>query len=165
MPCEVAAETIHFERTSDMDIVRGIARHPRIYEGISDDFSPKVGDFNPIDHPDIWYVLAWDDKELLGMWTLVPENHVCWEVHTCLLPSAWGPRASRAVKLAIRWAFENSKCLRLVTKVPAYNRIALRFAERAGMTEYGVNPKSFMKNGELHDQHLLGISKSEVVCL
>jgi hypothetical protein len=43
--------------------------------------------------------------------------------------------------------------------VPAHNRLALAFAEAAGMKVYGRNHASFLKNGELLDQICLGLSK------
>jgi hypothetical protein len=45
--------------------------------------------------------------------------------------------------------------------VPANNRLALSFAKSCGMTEYGLNPQSFLKDGQLYDQVLLGVSKCQ----
>ena len=53
-------------------------------------------------------------------------------------------------------------CLRLTGSIPEYNRLAIRFARASGWKQFGVNEKSHMKNGQLHDQILFGISKSEL---
>jgi len=136
--------------------------HRRIYDHLCDDHCPKAEDFEPHESESLTYLAAYEDEELLGIWVLMPENAVCWDVHTCLLPSAWGPVAILAAKAAIKWVFENTDCVRLTTRVPEYNLLALKLAENAGMTKFGFNDASWQKKGKLWGQHLLGISKGMV---
>jgi RimJ/RimL family protein N-acetyltransferase len=150
---------VTYERTEDLELVRSIMTHPRVYPHITDDGSPAAAEFQPVNHPAIWYVLARDGDELLGLYMFIPQGAACWEVHTCLLPASWGARAAAAAAGAAAWLFERTTCRRIVTSVPSYNRLALRYAERAGMQQFGVNPRSFLKDGKLHDQVLLGLSK------
>ncbi len=150
-----------FARLDDLNVIAETITHPRIYPLVSDDFSPSRESFIPSDHPSLYYLGAWDQQEYLGLWMLAPANSICWEVHTCLLPHAWGRRAVEATIGAIEHVWTETQCSRIITSVPAFNSLALRLAERAGMTRYGVNPKSFLKNGSLIDQILLGISKPE----
>lgn len=151
---------IRFERTSDMELVQSVMRHPKIYPHLTDDGCPPAEEFQPMDHPAIWYVLVFDADELLGLWMFVPENAVCWCVHTCLLPVAWGRAREAAVQMAV-WIWTNTPCRRLVTMVPVRNRLALKLAEAAGMQRYGLNKNSFLKHGKLQDQILLGLSPTE----
>ena len=153
-----------FERSEDWKLIRAIATHPRVWDAISDDYTPHKEGWEPIKHSAVWYVLVKDGDELLGMFTFVPENAICWKVHTCMLPCAYGPTAQRAAKGIIQWIWEHTKCVRIITDVPAYNQLALRYAERADLERYGVNPRSYMKRGVLQDQILLGISKPETLC-
>lgn len=148
-----------FERSTDYQLIKTIITHPRIWEHATDDFGPKPEDWQPPQSELVWYVLAKDGAEVLGLFMLVQENAVCWKVHTCLLPTAWGKRARQAAREGAQWVFENSKCLRLITDVPEYNTLALRFAHMGGMTQFGVNPKSYQKNNILQDVYMLGISK------
>ncbi len=150
---------ITFERSFDYDALRTIVTHPMIYDHISDDGSPDVEDFELIKSQLAWYVMTWDDDELLGCFTFIPQNAVCFEVHTCLLPSAWGDRAAEAAAGVVQWMFANSPALRIVTNVPEDNRLALRFAKAAGLAMYGVNTDSYLKRGVLMNQILLGVSK------
>ncbi len=108
----------------------------------------------------IWYVLAMDGEDLIGMWTFVPHNGVCWEVHTYLLPKHGFRRGREAARQMAEWIWRNTPCRRIIT-VPRFNRVALEFARDAGMEEFAVNPRSFQKNGILHDQVLLGLSRPE----
>lgn len=148
-----------------MELVRGVVTHPSIWPYVSDDGSGEAKDYRPIDHDSVWHISAYDGASFLGVWTITQENAVTWDIHTCLLPSSWGAIAREAGREVIQWIWTNTTCRRLVTKVPAFNRLALRFAKMAGFVEYGCNPNSFLKDGVLHDQILLGISKPEGECL
>ena len=150
-----------FERTRDWELIRSVITHPQIYPHIGDDFAPAPADWQPIRDELAYYLLAKDDAEVLGIWALFPLNRVCWWVHTCLLPNSWGERALQAAKGAIAHVFAETECCRLITEVPACNRLAFRFAVRSGMTEFGRNLKCYKKRGVLEDVYLLGISKSE----
>ncbi|HOK45864.1 MAG TPA: GNAT family protein [Bryobacteraceae bacterium] len=152
---------IRFEVAAGLDIVRLVMTEPSVWRGITDDTCPPAESFRPLALPSIQYVLAFDDEELLGLWMLAWQNGVTIDIHTCLLPSGRGPRGLEAAKRLAEWIWENTRCQRITTSVPAYNRLALRFAERAGMTRFGVNEKSFLKHGKLHDQILLGLSRPE----
>ena len=147
---------MQFERTNDFELVATILNHPDIYPHITDDNSPAV--LSPTLNELTWYVAVRGDRdELLGLWLLVPQNSICWEVHTCLPKAAHYRDIGRQ---ALEWLWANApKVQRVVTAVPENNRAARIFAKRAGLIEYGCNPASFLKDGKLHDQILLGISR------
>lgn len=149
---------ITVDRTFDLDLVKRVMTHRRIYPHISDDGSPSPEEFHPIEHDQVIYLHARDD-ETLGVFMLHPHNTACFEVHTCMLPRAWGDKAKISANLGTEWMFRNTQCSRIMTNVPTYNRVALEFARACGMEEFGRNPKSFLKNGVLYDQHMLGLSK------
>lgn len=149
---------IHIERSFDYDLIRAIMGNISIYRRICDDRCPPAAEFRPIESEEIWYCIVWDGNDLLGLWMLVPQNGICYEIHTCLLPHAWGARARRAAAAMAAWIWENTPCRRLITNVPANNRVAYHFALQAGMEVYGRNEASFLKNGKLLDQICLGMS-------
>lgn len=148
-----------FERTRDFDLVRKIMTHPRVYPHITDDGCPPVEEFHPAEDRGLWYILVRNAGEPVGLWLFVPQNAVCWEVHTCLLPVAWGETGKEAAKRMAEWIWQYTTCRRIVTNVPECNRLALRFAKAAGMVEYGRNEKSFLKDGKLWGQIMLGLTK------
>lgn len=149
---------ISVQRTWDFHEIKFVVTHPKVYPHVTDDSSPRPEDYSPPDPNFVWYLLVKDDRETLGIFALVPQNSVCFEVHTCLLPNAYGQRARLAAVAAIGWMAAHSPCKRVITNVPEDNRIALRFATRVGMKEFGINEKSFLKDGKLLDQHVLGIT-------
>lgn len=144
------------------DYVNLVLSHPEVYEWISDDNSPAPGqtDFAAILSAEGIYVLR------PNPWTvfiLHPWNSICYEVHTNVLPEGRGPMAVQACREGMSWMFHNTPCQKIVTQVPTFNRPALALARRAGMKPEGINSKSFLKNGHLYDQTILGISKQEVM--
>lgn len=151
---------IRFERTRDLSLVRAILTDEAIWRHIVDDGGPDARNWQPCDHPGIWYVLVRDaHKALLGIYAFYPQNAICFEIHTAFLPHAWGPATTAAGREIFAWMWASSPALRIVANVPADNRLVLRYAERSGMTRYGVNKASFLRGGRLHDQILLGISR------
>jgi RimJ/RimL family protein N-acetyltransferase len=155
---------VTFERTHDAALVRAIMTDPALYKYGSDDYSPPPAEFRPSMLPGIWYVLVRDDAgALLGMFILAMNSTTQWEIHTRLLPRAWGPRSVEAMRGVCRWAFRRiSGCRRIVGAVPVTNRLACRFAERAGFEVWGVNRASVLLGGELVDQIHFGISPEQL---
>ena len=117
-----------FERTTDYELCGRIMRHKRIWGAISDDGSPAVQDFRPYEHEAMWYVLVKEEAVVLGLFLFVPQNFICYEVHTCLLPRAYGLVAKQAGRGVAEWMWANSLAHRIVTNVPENNRLALQFA-------------------------------------
>lgn len=151
--------SISVARTHDWPLVKSIVTHPKVYPHISDDFSPRPENWEPLAVDAVWHLLLEDGEEVLGVFILVPESQIMCKVHTCILPNAYGERALRAARAATEWVWANSPCLRVITDVPEFNSLALRFSKAAGMLEYGRNPESFMKRGKLWTQICLGMSK------
>jgi hypothetical protein len=150
---------VTFEITQDLALVREVMTHPRVWPWITDDGSPAVEDFRPVNGPNVLYLLCLDGEALLGLWMFVERNSVSLEVHTCLLPGHGFHRARNAARQAAEWIWEHTGCQRIVTHVPVTHRIARRFAEASGMTEFGRDPQSISRSGSLCDQILLGISR------
>lgn len=151
---------IWIERTFDIDFIKRCVTHPKIWEYSSEDGSMKKEDYVPPLGDVIYWLAPVEDDHLFGVFLTYPHNTVCYEVHTCLLPVIWG-RSVECTLAGIGWMFNNTPCCRIITNVPKYNRLALRLAERSGLVQFGINPKSYLKNGLLHDQFMLGISKEE----
>lgn len=149
-----------FERTFDYPLVRAIMTDPALYKHGTDDYTPPPEEFRPRENPGIWYVLVREDSgALLGMFIFAANSAIQYEIHTRLLPRAWGPKSVEAMRGVCRWAFRHIPCCRrIVGSVPVDNRLACRFAERAGFEVWGVNRASYMKGGELVDQICFGIS-------
>ena len=105
-------------------------------------------------------MLAREDGEVIGAFMVSWHSAYLWEIHEAFLPQAWGERAIRATIEFREWIWRENKVVRrLFGQIVRSNRLALRFAKAAGMEEFGVHPRSFMKNGIMQDQILVGIDR------
>lgn len=142
------------ERTTNRDFITACVTHPNSWNATTDDeWGSSELYFPPINEDTIW-LKAGDH----GVFLVIKQNMVTYEVHGYFLPSIKG-KSVEIGKDLIRWVFDNLPCKRLITSVPNFNVESLRMIKKSGMTEYGVNPKSFQKDGVLYDQTLLGVSK------
>ena len=152
---------ITVERVYDMDAIRKIVTAPEVYSHISDDGSAKAEDFTPADSEQVIYLGVKKDGDLRGVFAYIPQNAACIEVHTCLTRSLWG-HSCEAAKESVKWIWENTRFVRIMTNVPTYNRLAMKLAVKAGMKKFGQNPRSFLKGGVLYDLVMMGISKESI---
>jgi len=149
---------IYFERTRDLALVRElIAGDARIYDAASDDSAPARDVWLPHADERVWYVTASEGERLATLFTLWPDNAVCWQIHCTRM---FGGAVARAWRAIGPWMFAASGCRRIVAAVPATNPAAVRCVRAAGFVEFGRNPRSFLKRGELVDQILFGLSPS-----
>lgn len=155
----VACAGVSFEQTRDVRFVSAVYTLPSVWPWIGDDFAPERSTFEANDDPRIVYLLCREEGPV-GLFTFLPQNAVCFEGHIILLPKRKTP-GHVILRGALDWMFANTTAQRIVGAVPAYNRLTVNLVQRARMTQYGVNPKSFMKNGKLEDLVLFGASKGE----
>lgn len=165
------APAFRFERSQNYALIREIIANPRAYRAAMDDFAPAPEDYRPPENDLIWYVLAFEGEELLGLFALVAQNPLCWELHHALLPGKWIPQGKAALPHLVAWTWENVRiradapAQRIV--VPVYlkfrtreaNTIAMDYVRDAGFTEWGRNPKSWQRRGRLVDQVWFGITR------
>ena len=169
-----------FERTHDAALIRAIVTHPRLWPHVGDDFTPCADAWRPEFAPYLLYLLCKDAHEplrggrdeaallsepktpedVLGLWLFVIRG-ACWETHACMLPGVWGAQATRCAREMFAWLWRSTPCRRLIASIPAYNRPALAFAARIGMTRFAVNERSYLRDGVLYDQILFGLSRPE----
>ena len=155
---------MRIERTEDSQKIKEIVTHPSVWEKVSDDGADKET-YLPFISPSVYWLSIVKEDKVIGVYFLHPHNAICYEIHTCILPEAWGKDSREASRLVLKWIFENTKCEKVITNVPENNPIALRYAEKAGLKVYGINTKSYKKDGKLLNQTVLGIEKGEWTCL
>jgi len=147
-------------QTFDYDFIKEVCVTPSVWPHISDD-NCAIDEFTPSDS--MIYLMVEDKGEKMGFFGLSAVNTICYEIHTTMLPKAWG-KTLRYTKEVLDWIFTNTGCLKVVTFVPETNKKALNLALKTGLKTEGFIDKSFLKGGVLIGQYLLGISKGDL-CL
>lgn len=148
---------MRISRTHDMALIASIMGHPAVWPHIHEDGAEAPA---PVVHDSLHWMLISDDQPA-GVFLVHPVRAACYEVHTCLLPRIWGKGAAEAARLLIDHVFNGIGARKLITNVPASNRPALRFAKASGLQIEGVNRASFLRNGVMEDQTMLGITYKE----
>lgn len=142
---------IEFERTLDYDLVSMIFTHPRLYPHLADDFYPAPHNFMPIQSEGIFYMLAKEAGEILGIVSTHPINAITYEVHHFLLPKCWGPKATEIGASFEAWLWLYTPAMKAVGFTPSCNTLALRYARKAGMVEAGRIRQCYQKAFKLYD--------------
>lgn len=153
---------VEVQRTHDVELVRRIHTHPRIYPWIVDDTCGPPESYDPSGvclNRFIFVLVPTCDGAPMGTATFVPRSRVLYEVHSSFLPAYWGPLAGRGIRAALAWMFEHTAARKIEAVIPAVNRLACAFALRAGGEMEGVSRRSFLRGGQMIDQWLFGTWK------
>ena len=146
-------------RSHDYKAIRALAIHPRILPQISDDFTSDPKQWQPIESEQVVYLLGADDAGPFGFGIFIPQTHIQFAAHVAFLPRSYGNLALTAFKEMLAWMWQNTQARRIVGEIVRENKLAIRFARRAGFKIYGINDQSYLRGGILRDQFCLGISK------
>jgi len=161
----VAAGELVVEQATSAEIVT-VYTHEEVYPFISDDFSIPREKFKPRPSNSI-YLKATLDDELAGIIQLDPQNGITVEAHFAFLPEFQNKNLKRHIALnssllAIRWVWNNTKFSKIIAMVSKNRKDVRRLACKAGFEVEGSSKNSYMKNGKLYDQWLLGLEKGEI---
>ena len=150
-------------RITDPQIVADIICHKEVYPFVSDDGSPDPDNFAnrfvpaTVSNDQVYCLMP----NKTALFVYMPINAATWEVHTCVLKKGRGLAAMKAARASIRYMFTKTPCKKIMSHVPEYQRHVLLFALKNGLKKEGVNRKSYLKDGKLYDQTLVGITKEE----
>ncbi|MCH7391815.1 GNAT family N-acetyltransferase [Acinetobacter dispersus] len=150
---------MHLIELTSLEDVNKIILNEHIQDDISDDPTKGFAIQSLQNHEWIGVV---DDDQIQGLFLLVSQNSISVEIHTCLLPSLRGIKAIEAGKLILNLIFQ--KYEKVISWIPENNRKAKLMSYRLGFEVEGINRASFLKNGKLHDQFLVGLTKGEFLC-
>jgi len=143
-------------RCKDTKSIAKILNHPKVFKWVGDDFA-AIG-YVPVvlNEAIIWLM----NKEQTGLIKIDQVNFVTCHVHIATLPELWG-KADKFVEEALYWGFNWTHFLKVIALIPVFNNLALKLVERNGFEKEGCIKKSFLKNWELHDQSIYGLTKED----
>jgi len=143
----------------DLYRVDRVLKHDSIYPFISDDNSLSVDEFTTegILKNDNVYVLSPDEYTVF---IAFPFNSVTYDIHVNMVaPEGRGKNAEVTTRMMLEYMFTETPCQKLISVIPFSCENVLLFALKMGMKLEGIIKKSYLKNGELQDQRLLGMTK------
>jgi len=146
----------------DESKIKRVMLDESVYPLISDDGAPNPNDFDIkslLSSNAILFLMP--DENSVFMY--VPMNAITYEVHSNILPASRDHSRSLALE-TVKYMFTETKCLKIITHVPEFNKAAFRLALACGLKMEGIDRSSFLKSGKLYNQYFLGLTKEEWKC-
>ena len=148
------------ERTKDDSLINDILNDKDIFDSISEDGCVK-GDFKPDVNSEIWVKIE-VENELIGVCNFHVINKVTIKGHIHILKKYRLEHSLNAAKYIYGWLLNNCKFLKLIVEIPSCHINVMKYCKAIGFSLEGINRLSYLKNGEVLDQALLGITRSEI---
>jgi RimJ/RimL family protein N-acetyltransferase len=114
--------------------------------------------------PQVYFLIPEFLGKPAGLFFLMPQNSVTYDLHTIIQRDFRGQPAIAACQAMGVFMFGQTPCRKIVTSSPVSNVRAKYLARKCGMRLEGVNRMSYLRDGALHDQYVFGICKGEAPC-
>lgn len=151
---------MRLELSDDVARINAIAGHPSIWPFIKQTHSDHfdcTGSFERV----LWFLCVEGDRDV-GFYAMEIRSS-CWlDYHGGLLPEYRGRYALRALKAAIRMAFEEPQIEVLTTHTPTHRPEAGRLNALAGMRRVGQITSGVHADGRLQDYIIYQTTRKEV---
>jgi hypothetical protein len=142
----------------DIENVHRILKHPDIWDAIADDGASKEDfDMTPVLENENTYVLL-PHEDILFL--IFPVNAITWDIHINALKEARG-EAHRVSIEVLEYMFTQTPCQKIIAYIAEIFPTVIRHTIKCGLGQEGCLIGSYLKNGEIYNQHILGITKSE----
>jgi len=152
--------TLNVKRTYDPQTVREVMTHPAMWETVAED-GQDPGEYTPDTVGDCWLAMR-VEGELIALYALDAINAVTLEIHAQVVPKHRKQYSGATGKAALQWILDNTDAMKVIAWVPEIYPNVRDFTVSQGFQIEGVNRKSYLKHGKLHDLTLLGITRDEI---
>ena len=151
---------IELKEIFDYPLIHSVVRDPEMWDRVSEDGqSPE--DFVMEKDNGIRFFGAFADGEFVGQFMVHAENKTTLQVHVQIIQEHRAKHAKSAAVEFIRHFAYQEPYHKLNTLIPIIYPQVLAYTKCCGFTAEGVNRKSYLKNGHIIDQHILGITRDE----
>jgi hypothetical protein len=148
-------------RTYNPNAVRQVLSRPEIFAVIAEDGqTPEDIDLDVFN--DCWLSMMEGDL-FVGCYKLHALNRITVKAHAQILPE-YRKKYSRDTGIALHEYIYNKApaYLKVVVEIPTIYPNVKQFATDIGFREEGINRSSYLKGGEVIDQWMLGITRTEI---
>lgn len=148
-------------RTYDTEIIEGLMRMPDLWATIAED-GQNPDDYKADCEGECW-LLMMNDTDFIGAYNLHAHNSVTVQIHAHVISAHRKQYSYETGMAALQWIIDNTEYQKVVAIIPTIYENVKRFTCSFGFQEEGINRQSYLKNGELVDQYLLGITRDEIM--
>lgn len=152
---------IKLTQTSDMNLVRLIITSPEIWDHAVEDGVKKELYIPSYDDQSCW-LLCEINNEIAGAIYVCNANTNTLIIHPNILKK-YRKFCRDVIHSFLKWFLQlPSFICKLNVAIPECRKIVYNLAKRIGFVDEGINRKSYCKNGMMHDQYLLGLTRLEI---
>lgn len=150
------------ERTRDIDLINTIMFNDDIFNVVSEDGTTKERQRFDV-YNEYWLKVLVGNK-LVGLYNLHHSNQSTLEAHVHILPEFRNEHSQNSIIKVYGWLIENcgDEIVKFIAKIPSIYPNVLKFCLINGFKHEGINRKSYLKNGNLHDIDMVGITREEI---
>ena len=145
------------ERTYDIALVWQVINHPEIMKSISED---GLNQHNPDVIREYW-IAIYNEMDVIGVYRIHQIYSETWQGHVHILPQ-FRQYSKESGRVIFRWALDNMQFEKMQVVIPDLYPNVYHFTLKQGFKDEGLMRKSYLKKGQLHDQYILGITRSEM---
>lgn len=154
--------TVIAARIYDKDLIKGIMTRPDIWATIAEDGQDPVL-FDPNTCDECWLLMSTEKGEIVGLYNIHGVTAVTAEIHAQVLPEYRKQYSRECGVEVLRWLYEFCPgYLKYIANIPTIYDNVKNYTLTFGFMVEGVNRMSYLKNGILCDQWMLGITREEI---
>jgi len=151
------------KRITDREIVESFVFDDDLWERSSEDGSPKEISDLYLYAPQCYYLLVNHGGSNVGLMVCHEGMSKVVEVHIKVKNKDRKQHAKMVGFICLKWLMMNTEYNKVITWVPSIYPHVRNFCKRKfGFTEEGCNRRSFLKNGEMIDMFLYGLTREEI---
>ncbi|MGB0945011.1 MAG: hypothetical protein ACPGUE_21595 [Marinomonas sp.] len=128
--------------------------------------------------------IALEDGFNLNKWKLIDDKNIVWltvkdetgivaickirvlqasmiDIHPYALPNQCN-KWKTIVKCLLRWVYSNKKINKVIAFIGINHKTTYILALKIGFNDEGLIKQSYLKDGKLHDQHVVGLTRKEI---
>ena len=153
--------TIEAARIYDTDLIKALITRDDIWATVAED-GQLCSEFEPEVNAQCWLLMTSDDQHI-GLYNLHAHNAVTVEIHAHVLPEYRAEHSRSTGASALKWLYDHHpEYQKVVAQIPCIYENVKKFTCSFGFQLEGVNRLSYLKNGEIIDQWLLGMTRDEI---
>ena len=145
------------KKTTDTEEIKKALCHPDIYPRISQDGSPSRESYK-VHMPDSALFLAGYEDSLVGVMIFDALSPYLYDCHIHVLPDQRG-HALNFAQSSFEYLWNNTRACKVTAQIALIYPDVIKFAQKCGFRCEGINAKSYVKHGQLHDQAYMGLER------
>ena len=150
---------ISISRETDKQVIYDVISHDGIFDCIREDGYTDIN----IDTDATCFLSLKVDGDIGGIFIIEKLSSIEIQFHAQVLPEYRKEYTKKFMTMVYEWIISETGFQKLSASAPSIYPNAANFCKRMGMIEEGINRLSWLKNGEIHDQILLGITREEIL--